>query len=134
MNVLLDTHIVIWTIADHKFLTDLARAVITNPDNNIFYSAVSVIEVDWKTKSRHNNLELTVGQFIQKCRLSGFIPVALKDDHIAGSNNLIWEGEGAEHKDPFDRMLLAQAMAEDMMFMTHDEKISKFKQNCVILV
>ena len=134
MNILLDTHIVIWAIANHKFLTEKARTIILNPENTLYYSAASVIEVDWKTKSKNNNLDLTVDQFLQKCRKSRYIAAPLKEEYIVAANHLIWDGEGPEHKDPFDRMLLAQAMTEDMKFMTHDEKIAKFRQNCVILV
>ena len=58
----------------------------------------------------------------------------LKGEHIAAANRLVWDGDDPEHKDPFDRMLLAQAMTEGMKFMTHDDEIAKFRQNCVILV
>ena len=134
MNILLDTHIVIQAIANHKFLTDEARAIILNPENTLYYSAVSVIEVDWKTKSKSNNLDYTVDQFLQKCRESKYVASPLKEEYIVAANHLIWDGDGFEHRDPFDRMLLAQAMTENMKFMTHDEKISKFRQDCVILV
>ena len=134
MNILLDTHIVIWAIANHKFLSDDARAIILNSENRLYYSAASVIEVDWKTKSKSNNLDYTVEQFLQKCRESKYIAAPLKEEYIVAANHLIWDGDGPEHKDPFDRMLLAQAMTEGMKFMTHDEKMAKFQQDCVVLV
>ena len=68
------------------------------------------------------------------CHDARYIPITLKEEYVAKANHLIWNGEGVEHKDPFDRMLLAQAMVEGMKFMTHDSKISMFKQDCVILV
>ena len=52
MNILLDTHIVIWAITDDKRLTKKARDIILDPISNLYYSAASVLEVDLKTKSR----------------------------------------------------------------------------------
>ena len=105
-----------------------------SPDNNLYYSSVSIVEVDLKTKSKNNNLEFTTEQFTQKCRGAGYIPLPFKESHLLRANKLIWDGEGDEHRDPFDRVLLAQAMVEEMYFITHDDLIPKFKQNCVIVV
>ena len=134
MNILLDTQIAIWSMTNDKRLTDAAREIILNPRNMLFYSAASVIEVDWKIRSKKNNIEFTLDQFIQKCQVSRFIPAPLKGEYIAAASHLVWDGEGEEHKDPFDRMLLAQAMVEGMKFMTADGKIPYFKQDCVISV
>ena len=134
MNILLDTHIAIWAINDDKKLSEIARSILLDPDNNLFYSAASVVEVDWKIRSKSNNLDFTLAEFIRMCHDSEYFPLPLKEEYIAAANNLIWDGDGFEHKDPFDRMLLAQAMTEGMKFMTHDEKIATFRQDCVILV
>ena len=134
MNILLDTHIAIWAMTDDKRLTKKARDIILDPANNIYYSAASVFEVDIKTKSRKNNLDFTVNDFVETCDDAGYIPSPLKGAHILAANQLIWEGEGFEHRDPFDRILLAQAMVEQMNFMTSDKKIPSFKQSCVIEV
>lgn len=72
--------------------------------------------------------------FIRECRDAGYILLPLTDEHISQANRLIWNGEGEEHKDPFDRILLAQAIYEGMHFLTHDDKIPAFKQSCVISV
>ena len=134
MNILLDTHLAIWAINDDTMLIEKARGILLDANNDFFYSAATVIEIDWKIRSKKNNLDFTVDEFIEKCRKSQFATSPLKGKHIAAANHLIWDGEGPEHKDPFDRMLLAQAMTEGMKFMTHDEKIAMFRQDCVILV
>ena len=134
MNILLDTHIAIWAITDDRRLKKKARDLILDPGNNLYYSAASVFEVDIKTKSRHNNLEFTTDDFTQMCQLAGFIASPLKEKHIQAANHLVWEGTDSEHQDPFDRILLAQAITENMHFMTSDSRILYFRQMCVIEV
>ncbi len=134
MNILLDTHIAIWAITDDKRLTKKARDLLLDPGNNLYYSSASVFEVDIKTKSRKNNLEFTTDDFVEMCHEAGYIPSPLRETYLTAANKLVWAGDGEEHKEPFDRILLAQAIAENMHFMTSDEKIPKFKQNCVIEV
>ena len=134
MNILIDTHIAIWAITDDKRLKKKARDLILDPGNNIYYSALSVFEVDIKTKSRTNNLGFTSDEFAALCRQAGYLLSPLTDVHITGANHLEWTGEDDVHKDPFDRILLAQAIAENMRFMTSDPKIQRFRQNCVIKV
>ena len=134
MNILIDTHIAIWAITDDKRLKNKARDLILDAGNNIYFSALSVLEVDMKTKSRTNNLEFSTEEFTDLCRQAGYLLSPLTDVHITGANKLEWIGEGNAHKDPFDRILLAQAIAENMHFMTSDSKIGRFRQNCVIEV
>ena len=119
---------------DDRRLSQKARDLLLDEGNNIYYSAVSVLEVDLKTKSRNNNLEFTTDDFIEMCDEAGYYQLSLDAESISRANYLEWAGEGSEHKDPFDRILLAQAIVENMRLLTHDAKISQFKQNCVISV
>ena len=134
MNILLDTHISVWIITDDDRLSKRAREILTNPKNSIYVSAISALEVDMKIKSKHNNLPFTLSEYISMCRESKFIPLPMKDTVIDEANHLDWNGPGDVHKDPFDRMLLAQAIVEEMQFMTADSKIPCFKQDCVVAV
>ena len=134
MKILLDTHIAIWAILNDKRLKGRARKLITNPYNIIYFSAISALEVDIKKKGKNDNLNFSLDEFISMCRNTDFTPLPLSDAAISEANHLVWEGAGNEHKDPFDRMLLAQAIVEGMHFMTSDKKISYFKQDCVILI
>jgi PIN domain nuclease of toxin-antitoxin system len=134
MNILLDTHIAVWAITDDRRLNKTARDYLLDPGNNIYYSAASVLEVDMKTKSRNNNLEFSTDDFIEYCNDAGYIHSPLKGVHITAANKLIWDDGSEEHRDPFDRILLSQAISENMSFMTSDDKIPHFRQNCVISV
>ena len=69
MNILLDTHIVIWAINNDRKLSEKARDIILDTENDLYYSAASVVEVDMKIKSKKNNLTFTLDQFIQKCKV-----------------------------------------------------------------
>lgn len=134
MNILLDSCIAIWAVLDDKRLKKKARDYLLDEGNNIYYSAATVFEVDLKKKSRNDNLEFSTDEFIELCEESGYLHLPLSGEAIAYANHLEWIGKVSEHQDPFDRILLAHAIVENMHFMTGDSKIPQFKQNCVIEV
>ena len=132
MNILLDTHIAIWAITDDPRLSEKARELILDESNNVCLSAISTLEVNNKRKSKHNNLEFTTSQFIEACEEAGYIHLPLHSKHLLTENNLKWGGDGDEHKDPYDRLLLAQAKSERMYLMTHDKMIQSFDEKWII--
>lgn len=134
MNILLDTHIAVWAIVNDPRLTKRARDIILDADNSIYVSAVSVLEVNNKRKSKKNNLDFTTEEFIQYCNDAGYIELPLHSKHLAAENTLSWGGEGEAHKDPYDRLLLAQAKTENFRLMTHDAMIPLFDEKCVLPV
>lgn len=134
MNILLDTHIAVWAITDDPRLSEKARELILDPDNSIYWSAVSTLEVNNKRKSKHNNLDFTTADFIDSCIAAGFIELPLRSEHFLAENALSWAGIGEEHKDAFDRLLLAQAKTDHLYLMTHDHMIPLFQEKCVLSV
>ena len=124
MNVLLDTHIAIWAIANHPSLSQKARELISDPDNTIYYSSVSVWEVLLKHDSPKNNLTLTPEQFVEYCEESGFYQLHLSTKHVLAASSLDISKIDKEHRDPFDRLLLSQAKAESSSFLTHDTRLA----------
>ncbi len=134
MKILLDTHIALWAITDDARLSEKARKLLLDPRNRIYLSAVSVLEVNNKRKSKSNNLEFTTAQFVEYCRIAGYIELPLLAEHLLAENELRWKGTGEEHRDPYDRLLLAQARAEGFRLMTHDSKIPLFDETCVLAV
>ena len=131
MNILLDTHMAIWALLDSPRLTPKARQHITDPDNIIYYSVVSVWEVLLKHSGHPDNMDLSADVFSECCKDAGFVPLELRDKHVLTAAAFPPEVEG--HKDPFDRLLLAQAKAENMSFLTHDKRLSAYREKCVIL-
>ena len=134
MNILLDTHIALWAITDHPKLPVKARELITDPDNTIYYSAVSAWEVMLKNNSPRNNLALTAEDFISYCEEAGYIALNMKPKHVITASKLDTSRMSQPHQDPFDGLLLSQAKAENFSFLTHDEKIPLYNEKCVIAV
>ncbi len=130
MKILLDTHIAIWALLDSPRLTQKARDLILEPDNTIYYSVVSVWEVLLKHAVHPESVDLTSAVFAQRCKDAGFEPLELHEEHVVAVSGFPNSVEG--HKDPFDRLLLAQAMTENMRLLTHDSKLPLYPGNCVI--
>lgn len=134
MNLLLDTHIAIWALNDDPALSAKARELILDPDNTIYYSTVSVWEVLLKHARRPESIPFSEEDFSKACREAGFISLGLVDKHILAVRTLSRSPDAKEHSDPFDRLLLAQAKAENLSFITHDEPIPGYEEKCIIAV
>ena len=122
MNLLLDTHALIWWLAGDKALSAKARKAMADEDNAIFVSAASAMEV--ATKFRIGKLpdaELLAREFEAILADQGFVelPIAVRHARMAGEMNIA-------HKDPFDRILIAQAQAEDMMLVSNEALFDTF--------
>ena len=122
ITLLLDTHIFLWWLFDDSRLPSGIRVTIENPDNPIFVSSASVWEI--ATKFRLGKLPeairvaKNVPAYIDK---AGFKPMAILPAHaqLAGQWNLF-------HRDPFDRMLAAQAKLEEITLATVDKALLNF--------
>ncbi len=134
MNILLDTHIAIWAISNHPNLSNKACDLITNYNNNIYYSSVSVWEVLLKCNSPKNNLRLTADDFVDYCDKAGYYQLNMVSKHVIEAQKLYESNGDNKHKDPFDRMLLAQAKAENYVLLTHDQSFLLYNEKCVIKV
>ncbi len=134
MNLLLDTRIAVWALNDDPALSAKARELILDPDNTIYYSAVSVWEVMLKHARRPESIPFSEKDFSESCKDAGFVPLSLADKHILAVSTLIRPADCKAHNDPFDRLLLAQAKVENFSFLTHDELISDYYEKCVVPV
>ncbi len=134
MNLLLDTHILIWALNEDPRLPVKAREMILDEDNVVYYSSVSIWEISIKHSIHPDNVEFSGKELAQFCQEAGFLPVEMKDKHVFALET-ITRSEGAPvHHDPFDRMLIAQAKAENMSFITHDSLLPYYDEKCIILV
>jgi PIN domain nuclease of toxin-antitoxin system len=124
MIYLLDTHVFLWTIIDPKRLSDKATSVIENNENEIFISAISLWEISLKyALGKLNLIGLEPNELMRQAKDVGFdlMPVS---PELAASHyklNATW------HKDPFDRMLIWQAIQKDITLISKDENISKYQ-------
>ncbi len=121
MKILLDTHTFLWFCEDDKELAVKAKAAIEDTSNEVYLSCVSLWEITIKLQLQKLTLNKTLAEVIKYLPLQGFQYLDIKPAHLLKLSSL-----GAGHKDPFDRMLIAQAIAEDMIFITRDENIWQY--------
>ena len=134
MKILLDTHIAIWAVLDSEELSEEARSIILDEKNEIFYSVASIWEITIKHMV-HPETFLYSGKHLEKgCEDNGFISLPIYNRHVAELETLVRSKDAPPHKDPFDRILLAQAKSEGMKFMSHDTLIPYYNESFVISV
>jgi len=134
VNLLLDTHILIWALNEDPRLPDKAREFILDESNAVYYSSVSVWEIAIKHAKYPEEVEFTGRELSQFCQEAGYLPVEMREKHVFALET-ITRAEGAPpHHDPFDRMLIAQAKAENMSFITHDSMLPYYEEKCIIPV
>lgn len=119
MRLLLDTHILIWWLADDRRLTKTARTIIANPDNDVLISAASLWEISIKVAL--GRLEVELDDLEQNVASNGFRPLAINYRHAITAGCL-----APIHRDPFDRMLIAQASTEELRVISHDKIFERY--------
>ncbi len=120
MKFLLDTHLLLWWLSNNPLLPAEARQLIGDPGNTIFVSAVSVWEV-W-LKSSIGKLRVP-SSFAEKLAAEPFADLPLRSQHSSAGAMLEWH-----HRDPFDRILIAQAQSENLILLTVDKKLGAYGQ------
>ena len=125
MRLLLDTHILLWVLRDADELTPGCRSMIRQAEA-VFVSSVSIWEVAIKTSI--GKLSAEPARLAQQAVAAGLKPLAVTWTHVLALNGL-----PALHRDPFDRMLVAQAVSEPLHLITHDRKLVGYG-NSVTLV
>ena len=134
MKILLDTHILLWALSNDDRLSKKARRIIENPENDIYYSIVSLWEVELKKIAHPDLMPLCAKELAEYCEQCGFNKLPIKDKHIYILSDLKRGETEPTHKDPFDRMLICQASSENMMLITHDSLLSGYNEPCVLIV
>jgi PIN domain nuclease of toxin-antitoxin system len=134
MNLLLDTHILIWALNDDPQLSEKAKEMILEPGNAVYYSVVSIWEISIKHSTHPEDLEFSGKELSEFCQDAGFLPLELRDKHVYALETINRPENAPCHNDPFDRMLVAQAKAENMSFLTHDSLIPYYEEKCIIQV
>lgn len=118
---LLDTHILLWWLSDDKKLDQKKRAIISKASNHIIVSAVSIWEIIIKKSLKKLNAPDDLKNILHK---NNFEIMDITVDHV-----LTLEELPLIHNDPFDRLLLAQSIYEDLVLITVDENILRYKLN-----
>lgn len=132
MKLLLDTHIILWALDDNPKLPLEARTFIMDEKNDIYYSTASVWETAIKYMSRPDKIWIGGSKLSELCRKMGYRMLPIEDRHVMALETLVCHNQ--DHNDPFDRMMIAQAKADGLKFVTHDYKISFYEEPCVLSV
>jgi PIN domain nuclease of toxin-antitoxin system len=115
MNLLLDAHALLWALHDPGRLRPDAAEMIRDPTRAVFFSAASVWELELKAVA--NKLELP-GEWLEAVDQSGFLELPVTAAEARASAHLPWH-----HRDPFDRVLVAQSQAHGLQIATRDPLI-----------
>lgn len=121
MKFLLDTHLLLWAAAEPERLSRAARALISNPENEFLFSAVSIWEVAIKHGLGREDFQVNARVFRRALLDQDYIELPLTGNHAASIDTL-----PPIHKDPFDRLLVAQAMAEGISLLTSDVQLARY--------
>ena len=121
MNVLLDTHVLLWWLEGEVKLSRRARNVIQNPETRVLVSAVSAWEIAIKSKAGKLVPGPLATDFHRELEQEGFLELPISADHAIRAGLL-----RGPHKDPFDRMLIAQAQAENLVIISKDKLFDNY--------
>ena len=123
MNYLLDTHILLWAFFETDKLTDRVRQIIANRDNRIFVSSISFWEISIKVNTGKLRIGTTsIDALPEVCEGAGFDVLPLSAIEASSFHQLT----ATHHKDPFDRMLVWQAISNRHTLISDDENVRKY--------
>ena len=118
MNLFLDTHVLLWWLDDSPNLLDAERNAIADPNNLIIVSAAVIWEM--RIKQALGKLEISTN-FYPVIKDQGFELLSITADHAYAAGDL-----PMHHRDPFDRMIIAQARLEKLCIITRDKMFSRY--------
>lgn len=128
MKLLLDTHIALWAVSDDLRLPTKARELIAAPRNLIWVSAVSIWEISIKHGLGRGDMPVSGVEALEYFRQSGYRMLPVSPEHAAAVGTL-----PAHHQDPFDRLLVAQSLAEPLRLLTHDTAVARYSDTVILI-
>ena len=121
MNCLLDTHLLLWAAGEPEKLSTKALQWIDNPENVLYFSAASFWEIAIKNQLGRADFKLDARMLKRGLLDNGYVELSINTEHSLHINLL-----STIHKDPFDRMLIAQATIEGMVLLTADATVAQY--------
>ena len=128
MRLLLDTHILLWALTRHRRLNARTRALLVDPANEVLFSAASIWEIAIKARLRRTDFSVQPDQIVRVARESGFEELPVRAHAAALVADL-----PLHHRDPFDRLLVAQAIIEPVRLYTSDPQLSSYSDLVVLI-
>jgi PIN domain nuclease of toxin-antitoxin system len=122
VNLLLDTHVFIWSKTNNPRMSPDAWRLLRDPSNQLFLSSISVVEIAIKAGIG----KLTLGMSVQEFVLTGMRNAGIAEVALGCAHALRLAELPAHHRDPFDRMIIATAIEEDFTLVSDDAEIRKY--------
>jgi PIN domain nuclease of toxin-antitoxin system len=126
LNLLLDTHVALWAITDNPKLSLKAREIIQSVKTVVWISAASVWEIAIKHSLAKRDMPVSSRDAVRYFSESGYRFLAVDAEHAVAVEEL-----PTHHQDPFDRILIAQALVEPMRLMTHDPLVARYSDTII---
>ena len=121
MQFLIDTHVLIWFLEGNNLLSKSRRQVVANPQNNVFVSIASLWEMAIKISLGKLTLARPFADVIKQISLEDITILPIKPEHALQVSGLSFH-----HRDPFDRIIIAQAQVENLPIMTDDGEFGNY--------
>lgn len=122
MKILLDTHTLLWALGSPERLPEYIVEMICNENNDIYLSTASLWEISIKHKKSPEKMPFSASQIRDYCQRAGYFFLSVSVDSVTTFDKLVFDN----NNDPFDQILVSQSIANNMKFVTHDEKIKQF--------
>jgi len=126
LNILLDTHVALWAITDSPRLSARARELIQAPSSSLWISVASLWEITIKHSLGRGDMPISGKDALRYFEQSGYRMRSIEAEHVLAVAEL-----PPHHQDPFDRLLIAQALTEPMRLMTHDQQILRYSDSII---
>lgn len=121
MKLLLDTHLLLWAAGQPDRLSQVARDLLEEPQNEPIFSAASLWEIVIKRSLGRKDFQVDARVLRRGLLENGYRELEIKGDHAVAADGL-----PAIHKDPFDRILVAQSMVEGILLLTADPQVARY--------
>ncbi|MBR0099752.1 MAG: type II toxin-antitoxin system VapC family toxin [Treponema sp.] len=132
MKFLIDTHILIWLAVSPERIPKSAFEIIENPQNDLYVSTVTLWEIAIKLSIKKLDLKgLEISDLVQICNEQGIKIVQLPVSAVSKYRILPIKDN---HRDPFDRALIALCISDGYVFLTHDSKINQYEEDGLIFI
>ena len=128
MRLLLDTHILLWAVTDDPRLPTCVRELLLHPHNEVFFSVATIWEIAIKRSLRRVDMPVSAEESVKFFREAGYEELSISAAHA------VWvETLPAIHADPFDRLLVAQALTEPMRLITRDKVVASYSPGIMLV-
>lgn len=126
--MLLDTHVALWAVTDSPKLPQKARELILSPKTTVWISSASVWEIAIKHALGRGDMPVSSQDAVRYFRESGYRFLAVEPEHAVAIEDL-----PTYHQDPFDRILVTQALVEPMRLITHDATVARYSDTIILV-